>query len=196
MLVAAPAAWSAGWIITVARWGAGIPTAAVAWGTGPLALALLTSLCVAMVVVAPRVLRRPSTSLACTGLLVVAMLVRPPSIGWPAEGWVLAMCDVGQGDGLVLRAAEHAAVVVDAGPDPVAMDACLDRLDVTSVPLLVLTHFHADHVDGVAGVGEGRTLGDVEGTVPARPGGGGARGGDGARPRPGAAGVRHHQDGR
>ena len=31
------------------------------------------------------------------------------------------------------------------------MDACLRRLDVTAVPLLVLTHFHADHVDGLAG---------------------------------------------
>jgi len=165
VLVAAPAAWSAGWIITVARWGAGIPTAAVAWGTGPLALALLTALCLAMVVLAPRVLRHPSTSLASTGLLVVAMLVRPPSIGWPPEGWVLAMCDVGQGDGLVLRAAENVAVVVDAGPDPAAMDACLDRLAVTSVPLLVLTHFHADHVGGTAGVWEGRRVGDVEGTA-------------------------------
>ncbi|MDR7251108.1 competence protein ComEC [Nocardioides sp. BE266] len=163
-LVAAPAAWSAGWIIAVARWGAGIPTAAVSWGTGPVALVVLTLLCVAMVLLAPRVLRQPSTALACTGLLVVAMLVRPPSIGWPPDGWVLAMCDVGQGDGLVLRAAEHAAVVVDAGPDPVAMDACLDRLGVTSVPLLVLTHFHADHVDGVAGVLEGRRLGEVEGS--------------------------------
>lgn len=163
-LVAAPAAWSAGWIIAVARWGAGIPTAAVPWGTGPLALGLLTALSLLAVALAPRVLRHPSTALASTGLLVVVMLVRPPSLGWPPTGWVLAMCDVGQGDGLVLRAAEHAAVVVDAGPDPVAMDACLDRLEVTSVPLLVLTHFHADHVDGIAGVLEGRRLGETEGT--------------------------------
>ncbi|WP_374455859.1 ComEC/Rec2 family competence protein [Nocardioides sp.] len=163
-VVAAPAAWSAGWIIAVARWGAAIPTAAVPWGTGPVALALLTALCVVMVAVTPRVLRHPSTSLGCAGLLVVVMLVRPPTIGGPPEGWVLAMCDVGQGDGLVLRAAEHAAVVVDAGPDPVAMDHCLDRLEVTSVPLLVLTHFHADHVDGTAGVLEGRRVGEVEGS--------------------------------
>lgn len=71
---------------------------------------------------------------------------------------------MGQGDGLVLRAAERAAVVVDAGPDPAAMDACLDRLEVEEVPLLLLTHFHADHVDGVAGVLEGREVGVVEGT--------------------------------
>jgi competence protein ComEC len=73
------------------------------------------------------------------------------------------MCDVGQGDGLVLRAGEHAAVVVDAGPDPAAMDDCLDRLEISTVPLLVLTHFHADHVDGVAGVLAGREVGAIEG---------------------------------
>ncbi len=168
-LVAAPAAWSAGWIIAVARWGAAIPTAAVSWGTGPIALTLLTSLCFLAVAFAPQVLRSPVTSLACAGLLVTTMLARPPALGWPPEGWVLAMCDVGQGDGLVLRAAQHAAVVVDAGPDPLAMDACLDRLEVTSVPLLVLTHFHADHVDGVTGVLEGRRVGEVEGTSLADP---------------------------
>ncbi len=164
-VVAAPAAWAAQWIIAVARWGADVPSAAVDWGTGPLALTLLTLTCLASVPLGPRVLRRPGSTLACVGVLVVAMLVRLPAPGWPPEGWVLAMCDVGQGDGLVLRAGPHAAVVVDAGPDPAAMDACLDRLEVESVPLLVLTHFHADHVDGVAGVIDGREVGAVEGTA-------------------------------
>ncbi len=163
--VAAPAAWSAQWIIAVARWGADVPTAAVAWGTGPLPLTLLTLACLVVVPLVPRVLRRPGSALACTGLLVVVMLVRPPSPGWPPDGWVLAACDVGQGDGLVLRAGPRAAVVVDAGPDPAAMDACLDRLEVEAVPLLVLTHFHADHVDGVAGVVGGREVGAVESTA-------------------------------
>lgn len=162
VVVAAPAAWSAGWIIAVARWGADVPTAAVDWGTGPVPLLLLTLLCLAAVPLAPRLLGRPGSALACTGLLVVVMLVRPPTPGWPPAGWVLAACDVGQGDGLVLRSGEHSAVVVDAGPDPVAMDACLDRLEVRSVPLLVLTHFHADHVEGVSGVLEGREVAAVE----------------------------------
>jgi competence protein ComEC len=162
--VAAPAAWSAGWIIAVARWGAGVPTAAVEWGTGPVPLALLTALCLLSVPLAPRLLGRPATTLACTGLLVVVMLVRPPSPGWPPRGWVLAMCDVGQGDALVLRAGPRSAVVVDAGPEPAPTDACLDRLEVTAVPLLVLTHFHADHVGGVAGVLDDREVGEVEGT--------------------------------
>ncbi len=164
VVVAAPAAWSAQWIITVARWGAGVPTAALDWGTGAVPLLLLSLVCLASVPLAPRLLRHPGSALACTGLLVVVMLVRPPTPGWPPSGWVLAVCDVGQGDGLVLRAGEHAAVVVDAGPDPAAMDGCLDRLEVQAVPMLVLTHFHADHVDGVPGVLEGRDVEAIEGS--------------------------------
>ena len=158
------AGWCVAWIVVVATRGADLPTAAVGWGTGVPALALLTALVVVVVLVGPALLRRPSTGLACCGLLVVAVLVRLPTPGWPPAGWVLVACDVGQGDALVLNAGPHAAVVVDAGPDPGAVDACLDRLSIESVPLLVLTHFHADHVDGITGVYDGRTVGTVETT--------------------------------
>lgn len=172
ILVAAPAAWSAQWIIAVARAGAAVPTAAVAWGTGPVALVVLGLVCLGAVALAPRLLRRPGSALACAGVMVVAVVVRPPTPGWPPQGWLLVACDVGQGDGLVLRAAARTAVVVDAGPDPAAMDACLDRLRVSAVPLVVLTHFHADHVDGLAGVLEGREVGAVESTSLLEPAGG------------------------
>ena len=172
VVVAAPAAWSAEWIITVAEHGADLPTAAVTWGTSPPALLLLTGLCLLLVLLAPRLLGQPSTALACTGLLVAGVLVRLPSPGWPPDGWVLAMCDVGQGDGLVLRAGHGSAVVVDAGPDPALMASCLDRLDITSVPLVVLTHFHADHVDGLAGVVQGRRVGEVDASSLLEPPGG------------------------
>jgi competence protein ComEC len=61
-------------------------------------------------------------------------------------------CDVGQGDGLVLASSPGHAVVVDAGPDPELIDVCLTRLRVEVVDAVVLTHFHADHVDGLPGV--------------------------------------------
>ncbi|HUX71289.1 MAG TPA: ComEC/Rec2 family competence protein [Cellulomonadaceae bacterium] len=67
----------------------------------------------------------------------------------PAADWRVVACDVGQGDGLVMRTAPHHAVVVDVGPAGGAMSACLDRLDVRWIDLLVLTHFHADHVGGL-----------------------------------------------
>jgi len=83
---------------------------------------------------------------------------RPAMIAWPPDDWVLVACDVGQGDALALRTGTRAAVVVDAGPDAAAVSRCLERLDVEVVPLLVLTHFHADHVDGIEGVLDGRRV--------------------------------------
>jgi competence protein ComEC len=60
-------------------------------------------------------------------------------------------------------------VVVDVGPDARLVDGCLRRLGVDRVPLLVLTHFHADHVDGIAGVMSHRDVGAIEVTRLADP---------------------------
>ena len=136
------------------------PRSAGAPGAG--ALALLTVLVLVLALAGPRLLRRPVGGVGCCCVLVVAVLVRPPTPGWPPEGWVLVACDVGQGDALVVRAGPGSGVVVDAGPDPAAVDRCLDRLAIERVPLLVLTHFHADHVDGLSGVLDGRSVGAVE----------------------------------
>ncbi|MEJ7831929.1 MAG: ComEC/Rec2 family competence protein [Nocardioides sp.] len=158
------AGWCAAWIIAVARRGADLPTAAVDWGTGAASLALLTVLCGALALWSPLLLRRPVGGIGCSVLLVAAVTVPMPSPGWPAPGWVLAMCDVGQGDALVLRAGPGSGIVVDAGPDPGTVDRCLTRLGIGRVPLVLLTHFHADHVDGLSGVLDGREVGSVETT--------------------------------
>ena len=50
------------------------------------------------------------------------------------------------------------AIVVDAGPDPALIDSCLGRLRIQVVDTVVLTHFHADHVDGLPGVLHGRLV--------------------------------------
>jgi competence protein ComEC len=73
------------------------------------------------------------------------------------------MCDVGQGDALVLAPSSTAdgAVVVDAGPDARVVDRCLRDLGVDHVALLVLSHFHADHATGVAGVLRGRRVDQI-----------------------------------
>lgn len=74
----------------------------------------------------------------------------------------MVACDVGQGDAIVLATGEPGvAVLVDAGPDPVLLDACLDRLGIATIPLVILSHAHADHIDGLAGVFDGRTVGAI-----------------------------------
>ncbi|MDH6570437.1 beta-lactamase superfamily II metal-dependent hydrolase [Streptomyces sp. SAI-117] len=71
---------------------------------------------------------------------------------------------MGQGDATVLASGDGTGVVVDAGPDPELVDGCLRTLGITKVPLVVLTHFHADHVAGLAGVLRGRSVGAIETT--------------------------------
>ncbi len=159
--VAAPAAWCAGWVIAVARRSADLPVAAVGWSDGWVGISALTVGCLSLALVIGPILQRRVAALGSSALLVMTMLVPLPSPGWPPRGWVMVACDVGQGDGLVLAAGPGTAVVVDAGPDPVAIDRCLRALDVQRVEVLVLTHFHADHVDGAAGVFRSRSVGTV-----------------------------------
>jgi competence protein ComEC len=81
--------------------------------------------------------------------------------GWPGSSWRIVNCNVGQGDGAVVNLGEGNAIVIDAGPDPTLMDNCLKDLKITSIPLLVLTHFHADHVNGLSGVLNNRSVGSI-----------------------------------
>jgi competence protein ComEC len=124
----------------------------VGWPTGAIALTLLTILCMVIGWALPALLNRRRWVLPLA-LVMVLVVVRPlPTPNWPPPGWVMVMCDVGQGDGLVLNAGPRGVVVVDTGPDPEVIDACLDRLEVERVVTVVLSHFHADHVGGLPGV--------------------------------------------
>lgn len=156
------ALWPARWIAGVAHWCASLPGAVVGWPGGPVgvALAMLTS--AGLVVLTPVVLRRRIVTLGVVVTMVASLTVHPPRmpvLGWPPKSWVLLVCDVGQGDALALRVGDGAAVVVDAGPDPTLVRRCLDDMGIERVPVLVLTHFHADHVLGVPGVLAGRDVG-------------------------------------
>jgi competence protein ComEC len=74
---------------------------------------------------------------------------------------VAILCDVGQGTALVIPLGGGAAIVDDVGPDPAKIDGCLRQAGITSIPLLILSHFHADHVDGLPGLTHGRDIGQV-----------------------------------
>ncbi|AYY14100.1 ComEC/Rec2 family competence protein [Actinobacteria bacterium YIM 96077] len=160
--VASMLAWLSGlpawWIVTVARWFAGHPGAEVEWpdgAAGTLAGILAAGVAVALI---PLVLRTPVACVAVAGIVAIALLRPFPGPGWPPAGWVVAGCEVGQGDGFAIRAGPGSAVVIDAGPDSRLIQRCLDSLGIVHVPLLVLTHYHADHVAGVPGVLSGREV--------------------------------------
>jgi competence protein ComEC len=74
------------------------------------------------------------------------------SLTWPGKDWAVVNCDVGQGDGLVINLGKGQAIVIDAGPDPILISRCLRALHIHQIPLVVLTHFHADHIAGLSGI--------------------------------------------
>ncbi len=157
---------SAGWIVLVARWGAGTDGAAVPW-TAP--WWLLVPVVVAVGWLLWRWAHRPFFVLGVSIGLTLA-LWRPPSPGWPPDGWLVAACDVGQGDATVLRTGESTAVLVDVGPEGADVDRCLRGLGVRRLAGVVLTHAHADHVGGfdaaVRGRGRPTVLVGSSGAVP------------------------------
>ena len=155
------AAWSAQPILWVAHAGAALPGSARDWPASPFALAWLGAASLAAALVVPQVLARRWLTLVLALAMVVALVATPRRPGWPPSDWVVVACDVGQGDGLVLRAGPHDAVVVDTGPDRAPIRRCLSDLGVQRVPLLVLTHFHDDHVGGLDGVLGFRPVGQV-----------------------------------
>lgn len=147
-----------GWIVQVAHVGAAVPFASLPWPGGAIgAVALILAIALGAVLLAHTTGRRIVAG-CVAGAVVGAFALHALAPGWPPRGWLLAACDVGQGDALVLAAAPGSAVVVDAGPQPRLVDRCLRRLGVRQVPLLVLTHLHADHVDGLSGVLRGRRV--------------------------------------
>jgi len=153
------ASWPARWLLVVAERGAAAPNAVAAWPSGVWgALALAMILAAAIVAVRHRPVRIVAAVALVAGA-IGAVPVRIVAGGWPPSGVLFVICDVGQGDGSVLPLGGGAAIVVDTGPEPTAIDGCLRRLGIDRVPLLVLTHFHEDHVGGLAGVLDGRHVG-------------------------------------
>jgi competence protein ComEC len=152
------AALPAWWIVSLARWFTSQPSAVVPWPRGVSGIVASIALTLIAVLALPVILKQPVGTLTAATLLMFGLLKSVPVPGWPPTGWLVVACDVGQGDALVLRSAEHSAVVVDAGPDPGLVRRCLDSLHVSDVPLLLLTHFDTDHVAGVSGVLTGRNV--------------------------------------
>jgi len=146
-------AWAAGWcalgLCWIARLGATLPGATTPWPATGWAVLLVTGLCLAAGILAPRALAQRWIAAACALALVVALLRTPSPPGWPPPAWSIVSCDVGQGDATVIAAGPGEAIVVDAGPDPALLSRCLAQLGVARVPLVVLTHLHADHVSGL-----------------------------------------------
>ena len=133
----------AGFITSIAHWIAGFPVLTIYKGMIGFLIVALIAGCLTLF----KKFRKH---------LMILLLIIVMSLGWvqrwPAGDWEIAQCDVGQGDSLAINLGNNRAVVIDVGPDSVAEDKCLKSLGIREIPLLILTHFHADHVGGLAGL--------------------------------------------
>ena len=153
--------WPLRWMVWVAERAARTPGAVVPWPEGPVGALVLVAVIVVSVVLLRRRQVRWLAAAACVGIVASGLSMRVLAPTWPPTGWALVACDVGQGDALVVSLGAGRAVVVDAGPDPLLVDGCLRRLGVHDVPVILLSHLHADHVEGLSGVLRGRDVGAI-----------------------------------
>ena len=151
-------AWvPAAWIATLAHGAHGLPFQSVSWlpdATG----AAVCALAVAAGIVAARAANGRRRIAAAVVLVVAVALPVGAAAGRPLIAraalpgdWRVLQCDVGQGDALVVRDA-GATMLVDTGPDPAALERCLDLADIRRLDLAVITHWDADHAGGVAAI--------------------------------------------
>ncbi len=152
---AAPPLW---WLLFVAEHAAAVPGASVAVPGGLYGGLLAAAIIVAGILALRFAASRRVVLTVAFGVAAVLVPVRIWHPGWPPSGWVLAVCDVGQGDGLALSTGDGSAVVIDVGPEPRRIRMCLNRLGISRIALLVLTHPHADHIGGLAGALDGRAV--------------------------------------
>jgi competence protein ComEC len=152
-------AWlPASWVAAVAHVASELPGAQLPWPGDLIGVLVLVALSVAALaaVLGPpgSRIRRLAAGVACVGMLgylgAVAGIRIAAVTARPAD-WQYAMCDVGQGDATLIRS-DGIVALVDTGPDPALLAACLDDLGIGHVDLLVLTHYDHDHVGGTDAV--------------------------------------------
>ena len=149
--IAALAWLPAAWIGLVARTTARLPQ--LGWPAGAIGAALAAVLLVAGVLTlmrsAPGRFRAVGAATTVLALVVVVGAAAGGAVGRLAGtpgDWTFAACDVGQGDGLVLNGGGGRYAVVDTGREDAPIAACLSRLGIGRIDLLVLTHWDVDHV--------------------------------------------------
>lgn len=154
--LAAVPAW---WIAAIARAVASWPAPRLAWWPGLGGVLALTALTLLVLLLVTRS-RRLAPARRVAGAVLAAALVGggATSVATPLlrakavpSDWRVAMCDIGQGDAVLLRG-DAGVVLVDTGPLPEPLDACLRMLGVDRLALLVLTHYDLDHVGGLEAV--------------------------------------------
>jgi competence protein ComEC len=153
-------------IIAVANFFVGLPAATVAWPLGVAGVLLAITVVFAVFAsLRSRNIRMRFFASLVVGLVAAAILGSCTSqqiraANWPPADWSVISCDVGQGDATVIRSQGQVAVI-DVGREPGPIRSCLNRLAISHIDFLVLTHFDFDHVGGLDGALVDRTVEDA-----------------------------------
>lgn len=151
-----PAVWCAEWIARLATVGSRLPGAVLPWPPGVagiLAAAALTA-CIALFVLGTRRWRAGAAAGVLVCLLAGLGLPRLTAGGSLPENWRVLVCDVGQGSAALVRLDAGRVLIVDAGPDPARLDACLRTAGARDV-FVMISHLDADHAAGAVGAVRG-----------------------------------------
>lgn len=171
-LLAACSWLPAAWIAETATVTAQLPSAQILMDPGIPSAALVALVSGAVGVILTRGFRTiPIVRVFSASVLAIVLalggahlvLDGPLASATSPDGWSIATCDVGQGDALLVRS-EGRIALIDTGPEPGPLAACLRGLGVDRIDLLVLTHFDLDHVGGVDAV-QGRVGSVLHGPV-------------------------------
>lgn len=154
--------WPAAWIAGVAKLSASLPAAQLPWIDGWFGAVLLAALSAAILIAF--VGRKETATRARSGgwrwvigalavsILLAIAVVRPiATVASIPTNWRIFACDVGQGDGVLVRG-NRGIALIDTGFDAQKISTCLDTLGIQKIDLLVLTHDDKDHVGGLPGV--------------------------------------------
>lgn len=87
-------------------------------------------------------------------ILLSALLAFAVGAHLDARELRVAVLDVGQGDAILIRTPQEQNILIDGGPGSAVLERLAEQLPFydRTVDLLILTHPHADHVNGLVDV--------------------------------------------
>lgn len=152
--LAALAWWPAAFVAFLGRFFSALPLVTLPWTPGIVGAMLMAGVAYGGVLFAlwraPRwpLMRTLSGAVASLSLLAVLVGHTAPrafaSLSIPRD-WVVAQCDVGQGDATVVRTGS-AVILIDTGKYPEKLATCLALLGISELDLAIISHFDSDHV--------------------------------------------------
>ena len=140
--------FGAAWIVQVANWNEVAPQ----FSTSP----VLVLLILALGAFYWRARRNWIIGIA----VAVTIFATSARLFFPGQSWLVGQCDVGQGDALLVNLGNGAAALFDTGPEPALLERCFKLFGIERLPLVVISHRHADHYAGLSGIGT-RPVGEI-----------------------------------